>query len=1286
MQKPDDLNTWASKLDVDQVGGWSTNDSLQGKEKKFVYDVAKKLRSKAHLSRRQLDWLWEIHTKITRAKESAHSSDENDFLSSDKEESGIANTKHLCLRLAWHDSAWNGRVCKSPADNVYCVGEHSLLSDRIRRRRDLEIECQSGCAGCVPDMKQQNGYMPPCFWSINAFGAEHLHFEHDNPVAADFPHIAQELPPYSVISWPFKLAFVKDKSEKDKYGSYYPKAIFEKRIKKFQSALVEHESIVFMYCKYSNPVSGEDMQYLVTGCALLSEKEPMKWFDISDEQLKQTAEKLRQPNFPSLNWALRYSTDFENYGVRIPYHEYLELANATGGISEDLIKEIAVTIDEPELSEGFAYVAKHLDDDQSIYLLMKMRRSLLKIQGHDLLDSFDSKKAIETIDSLLDHAWIKRGYFPGLKNLLLSIPEVEASYSADVVKLLEALDCADPEAFDLVVSAIESGETDIAQNIEGLLEEVQGFLDAEDLSATDLLRLASLTLTKHQFRRTAEIGCKGSSLKAISQNLYLLFEKYEPDEENEDRLYGEKIDDFIDLFKIDIAYFPHAKYLKKIGKFHTLEVSDPRRLRAVILDVLTKRESSGDCYLEASIIRQEVENYPLFYKSHSELVVKEDLSHPSEELERHLVERVVLRDLHGVRVYYLKEIYDDEQYIADIIHKLLEKPVFEISTDILTSDIEAAAAKLKAQIGESFDAEQFLKERVELYSGILNQRVYVLTGSPGSGKSYELLKIIQELNKKSELTRVLTLTGKAALRLRKNNEGFEGINASTIDKFLIETDRATQQNGSVITDNLVIDEASMVDLPKLAQLLRAVDTANAKFKRLILVGDENQLPPIGFGKPFADIIDFMSRNRHLYAKNMICLDTNCRASLPNEYIEFSKAFSGISKMSERTLTSVSGEGSYFVGGLELKRWKNREDLNAALDASTREMIARSPSDIKDIASLLGIRSGKGNRPEYLDRFQILTPNRTGFFGASGLNLHYQDSVQREYLPGKIGEIVFKLHDKVMHTRNEYQKNELFVSNGSMGAIVGNQTIYFEEHDAPINAKKLQNRDQLELAYAITVHKSQGSGFDNVFIVLPEHSKFVSRELFYTALTRTKKRVVLFLRQNDDSPSIGRFFESVQKNSAIMNRRSTLLTHDESDFAYVPIEGVTVRSRVEYIVYRKLLEARKQNGGFSFQFEETYKVDGEDFCLHPDFVIRFDDGRVIYWEHLGKITSASYLRGWDDRVKIYRKQGDYANVMTTHELMGISDQKIEAIIGALINNNLVSEDSSNRYSDFHLSLR
>ena len=140
------------------------------------------------------------------------------------------------------------------------------------------------------------------------------------------------------------------------------------------------------------------------------------------------------------------------------------------------------------------------------------------------------------------------------------------------------------------------------------------------------------------------------------------------------------------------------------------------------------------------------------------------------------------------------------------------------------------------------------------------------------------------------------------------------------------------------------------------------------------------------------------------------------------------------------------------------------------------------------------------------------------------------------------------------------------------------------------------------------------------------------------------------------------------------------------YAYVPDEGVIVKSRVEYIIYRKLLDARKKHGNFSFCYENSYVVKGGSFNIHPDFQLRFSDGRVVYWEHLGLVISKSYMNDWDKRRKIYEDQNDFDKVLTTDELRGISDLKIEQIIEKIILNELVSEDSSDRYSTLHFSLR
>lgn len=1283
-----ELEDWADTLDPDEIGNLSTNQSITGWERSHLYRSAKKLRYKEPMSMKQLKQLHQIYCKIKDPSINSSYSSGKDFISITNEEAQECEIKHLCIRMAWHDNKWNGKICKSPGDNSYCVGENSLLSDRIRRRRDLDIECRKDCAGYPPDLKKMDGYQPPCFWSINAFGNEQLEFLHDNPVAPDFPHIPQQLPPCSVISWPFKLSFVKDANERRQYqGNYYPKEIFENRIRLFQRNIAPHSSIVFLYCKFSNPISGEDMDYLVAGCGLLKEKGEPQRFEVTNEQLEKTANKLNQPNFPSLNWALRYTLDFENTGVRLPYHEYLELTQKDGGISEDYLQDIAVTIQEPELVEGFTYVAKHVDDDQAIYLLMKIRKSILRVREHSILGDYDTNYALDKVEELLRHAWVKRGYFPGLKNLISSIPGVKQNYLKEIHDLIDSIDTSDPSIFDQLTEAIEDQEFNEFDGLDGLLVEIGDFLDETDISPDDFLRLASLNLTEVQYNRILSGKGITSRLYDICHNPYLLFEEYNPSDDFEDKLSGEKIDGPIDLFKVDISLFPVPKYLKRIKGFHNWKVSDHRRLRSVVIEVLKKRERIGDCYLESEIIGQEIENYPLFYKIGTEYKVKEDLSNLTEASEIHFKDKIVFRKVKNRILYYLKDVFDDEVYIGETIKQLLAKPEMNVSASELESDLSEASNKLSKKIGQSFDKQLFIDERKTLYKKILGNSFFILSGSPGAGKSYELLKLIDYLKKNGETHQVLSLTGKAVLRLKNNEENFRNVNAKTIDKFLAELEFEADSGVHRIINNLIIDESSMVDLPKFASILRYMDVDKPSFKRLILVGDENQLPPIGFGKPFADIIQYLKQNPEEYERNYIYLESNCRAELPNSFLEFTSVFSGENKFHESFLSETNKEGEICDGGVKLVFWSNKEELHERIGLELDELYSHPDTEFSNLISMLGVDKDSKTPPEFLERFQVISPYRTGFFGVSGMNLHFQTDLRKDaqFLYGG-GDIVFKLRDKVMHTKNEYKNNELFVSNGSFGSIVGNKKVFFIERERPILFKELQNADQIELAYAITVHKSQGSGFNHVFILLPKKSGFLSRELLYTGLTRTRNKVTLFIQKSGEDFSAAKYLDRIRLNSSILGRRTSLLYDEKFGYAYSPDEGVIVKSRVEYIIYRKLLEAREQYQGFNFYYEELYELGDRNFDLHPDFALYFDDGRKIYWEHLGKVTSKTYMSLWDKRRKIYEERRDLPKVVTTDELKGISDEKIEKIIQLMVEDKLVSEDNTNRYSEMHLSLR
>ena len=656
----------------------------------------------------------------------------------------------------------------------------------------------------------------------------------------------------------------------------------------------------------------------------------------------------------------------------------------------------------------------------------------------------------------------------------------------------------------------------------------------------------------------------------------------------------------------------------------------------------------------------------------------------------HFKEKLVLREAPGKTYFYLKTVFDDEQFVKHTIQTLIGAEDLSFSLQDLSADLENSVSTLKKRLQASFDEEQFLEERKSLYDKFPRKRFLVISGTPGSGKSYELLKFVDRLSRAGETSLILTITGKASLRLKNNSEGFQGIDAKTIDKFLVENEKAKSEDAKITKPNLIIDEMSMVDLDKFAEILRLLNFNSPYFKRLILVGDESQLPPIGTGKVFEDILDYLRSGETNLREHWVHLDVNCRTELTTEFQEFCGIFSNQNKSYEEWFSKID-RGKQLCPGLEVYKWQTHKELDEQIEKKILKLFGGENSSPEDIEKLLDKELGigqTGKRQNYqLDGFQLLSPYRTGRSGASGINFFFQDNYRSsKSFSGGTGEMVFKVKDKVIHTQNEYKDNALFVSNGSLGVITGYKQLRFVEHDKGIKLEYLKYPDQLELAYCITVHKAQGSGFNHVFIVVPERYGILNRELLYTALTRTRESVTLFLQVDGGKNDASGLLNRIRRKSDIETRRTSLFTERDLGYAYIPDTDINVKSRVEYIIYKKLEDCKKRFGDFEFWYEDTYELSDKDFDFHPDFKIRLASGKIIYWEHLGGLTSKSYLRTWDKRRKIFEEKGDLDKILTTDELHGISDAKILGIIEAILNGTLTSEDPSNRYSRYHYSLR
>ena len=503
-----------------------------------------------------------------------------------------------------------------------------------------------------------------------------------------------------------------------------------------------------------------------------------------------------------------------------------------------------------------------------------------------------------------------------------------------------------------------------------------------------------------------------------------------------------------------------------------IDKASPFRLESGIKHVLSlEMGRNGNCYLP-----------------HRELVQKasELLCADPEKITEAIARLTVRTELIAIKfgeetAIYLDYMYNAERYCAD---KLFE--ISKTAVNIPVSKTEKYISQVEEEEGITFAEKQR-----EAITRAVTEGLLILTGGPGTGKTTVIKAILTLFDTLEISTALAAPTGRAAKRM----SAATGREAKTIHR-LLEADYGEDSHMHFQRDEgnpidaaaVIIDEMSMSDVLLLSALLRAVRPG----AKLILIGDSDQLPPVGAGDCLRDILD-------AGAFGFVRLDVIFRQSS----------------------TSLIVDNAHMIN-------KGEMPILSAKDKDFFFMPRYSGYDAAQVcAGLCETRLPKAYGYDPMSDIQIITPTRKGESGTASLNKLLQ-SLLNPPSPKKdekiVRDVVFRTGDKVMQIKNDYMQqwkdNRGFsgegVYNGDIGIITeidSRNECFTIEFDDKISDYDFSQFDEIEHAYAVTVHKSQGSEYPCVIIPLVDAPKgLLTRNMLYTAVTRAQQRVIIVGRE------------------------------------------------------------------------------------------------------------------------------------------------------------------------------
>ncbi len=1206
---------------------------------------------------------------------------------------------HISVRVPWHDAGWNGVVCHDPKNNSACT-----ILKRIAEKKDEASE--SSLAGThLKDLDTND--VPPCMQERGAFMSPHglartvthPYRRDDQGTHGHFRPTHLNYPAYSAAAVPFRWMMkesfrgngspgLQDQLPLDEVTeSLEPNLGFNTAwwqdyrnqtalLNMFWAHVKRDVSLVFFYAKQVPLVEDSPGRRALVGVGRVKSMGQLTEYSYDGP----TDGKIR-----SFLWERMIGHSIRSNcedGFLLPYQEALE--KSQGGEAFDPAEVVAFA-PEDRFTE-FSYATEHVSDDAAIEALLSIRDALSKSA-----ELFGADIGIQEawIDQELGRLWQQRGPFPGMGAVLYACGVPMGNF---VAKVLNDLAGSAESPWDLWFTLLDAPEDylspELAKRIDrttamawqGMPTDRRAFLEL--LSRVDLTPEQAMAIATPEDRAAKAIP--GEDF-AFLQNPYLLYEA------------TRWTSTPVSISSVDRGLFPSLSLRENFAIPEPSRIATPidaRRLRALSIRELEAAIARGDTLVPRATIIQSLRLRDQAEDEQRTLVTGDLIKVAEDTLFAGEIRVVEMTD--GSPAYQLERL----GAAGDLIRKTIDARAQGHRHNVVfdwRSELDKGLDPLPNDALELEQEERAREEKAAALEEVANARISVLIGSAGTGKT-TLLSVLcrhPEINKNGIV--LLAPTGKARVRMEEviNRNGLQNVRAFTLAQFLLRSGRfqgrtqryvLTGQPGEQVGRTVIVDECSMLTEEMLAALIESL----AGVHRLILVGDHRQLPPIGPGRPFVDIItrlrpEIFTPNFPKVGPSYAELTVPRRQGVRDrDDRELADWFGGEPGPSHDGVFEILS-GQRISETVKIVRWEKADDLKEHLPSVLGEVLGfdKEADEALQFSQTLGGNISGGyayfnvrRSGAQAEAWQILSPSRQKPWGVEPLNrlIHQRfksnqvesSTVVPPFRPrrflGPQGDQLIVYGDKVINNRNtrlrkerRWPQEEGYLANGEIGMVVGQmrtksfnyppRQLEVEFSTQPGYSVKFSPRDfdeegqaNLELAYALTVHKAQGSEFGIVLLVLPKTNHTLSRELIYTALTRQREKLVILM---EGSPtdlqrvSSELYSDTASRLTNLFRPPDPVQIGDkflEEHLIHRTARGEAVRSKSEVII-ANLLFAK----GIDYRYEEPLEIDG--VTKYPDFTIEDDNtGETYYWEHLGMLSDEGYRQKWLEKVEWFKAKG------------------------------------------------